>query len=233
MGYLPLFLDVTGKPCLVIGGGEIAERKIAALRDAGATVTVVSPEVNARLRALAVNGAIHHIERRYANGDVRGCVLVYVATSDGEANREAAAEAQALGVPVNVADVPDLCSFIAPAVVRRGLLQLAVSTGGASPALAKLLRAELAAAYGPEYEPLLEILAAARRYLARHEPVAAARARILSALVASGLRDCLGQRNFAAVDEMLREHLGAGMTELGCDPARMDTAPSSGGGAGR
>ncbi len=148
MAYIPIFLDVTGRECVVVGGGEVAARKVESILEAGARVTVVSPHLSPILESLAASGSVTHLARNYQRGDIRGCVLVYAATDDPKLHRELAAEARALGIPVNVVDVPELCTFIAPAVVKRGELQIAISTGGASPAFAARLRRTLEDQFG-------------------------------------------------------------------------------------
>ena len=163
MGYLPIFVDASGRHCVVIGGGEIAERKTRSLIGAGAAVTVVSPSLTPGLAELAERGTVRHHARRYRTGDLAGAFLVYEATGEIETGRAAAAEAQAGAMLINVADVPELCSFIAPAVIKRGGLQIAVSTGGASPAFARRIREELEDRFGPEYELMVEMLATARK----------------------------------------------------------------------
>jgi precorrin-2 dehydrogenase/sirohydrochlorin ferrochelatase len=147
----PVFLDLAGEPVVVVGAGAVAERKIAALLESGARVTVIAPKATPRLLALAEGGEVRLLARPYGPGDLAGCRLAYVATDDPEVSRAVRAEATALGVWLNVADQPELCGFIAPAVVRRGDLTLAVSTGGASPALARWIRERLEADFGPEY----------------------------------------------------------------------------------
>ena len=168
MGYIPIFLDVTGRECVVVGGGEVAARKVEALLEAGARVTVVSPRLSPPLKALVARGLVTHIAREYERGDIRGCVLVYAATDDPKLHRELAAEARALGIPINVVDVPELCTFISPAVVNRGELQIAISTGGASPAFAARLRRALEDQFGTRVR-------ADARSVARCAPAAARR----------------------------------------------------------
>src|SRR5260370_36133366 len=135
MGYIPIFLDVTDRRCIVIGGGEFAQRKVESLLAGGATVVIVSPSISASLSALVERGLVTHISRAYRRGDIAGCALAYAATDDPAIHRELAEEARALGIPLNVVDVPELCSFIAPAVVRQGALQIAIFTSRATPAL--------------------------------------------------------------------------------------------------
>jgi len=215
MGYLPIYLDLGGRRCLVVGGGAVAERKVKTVLEAGGEVTVVSPLLTGGLGRLAAAGRVIHVARMYRHGDLRGFALVYVATQDSELHREIAAEARELGVLLNVADAPELCSFIAPAVMKRGELQIAISTAGASPAFASRLRRELEARYGPEYAMALAILRAARRHLRATEPDSAERARKLGALAASELPECIRRAEVGAVDALLARHLGAGLGALG------------------
>lgn len=221
MGYLPLFLDVTGQACVVIGGGAVAERKVRALIEAAAAVTVVSPSVTAGLAEEVRRGIVQHVGRAYRYGDIRGFRLAFVATGEAGVAATASREAKELGVPVNVADVPGLCTFIAPSVLRRGDLQIAISTGGASPGLARALRRELEESFGAEYALLVELLAAARRYLRDHEPDFRRRATVLNRLAVSlELREYLKRGYHRDAEALLIEHLGVGMEQLGFDPSR-------------
>jgi precorrin-2 dehydrogenase/sirohydrochlorin ferrochelatase len=222
MRYLPVFLKLDGEPCLVIGGGQVAERKVHALLEAEARVTIVSPKLTPGLTAMADEGTINHTRRRYQPGDLGDAVLVYVAVNDRELGARVAAQAHRRGIPVNVADAPELCSFIAPSVMRRGGLQIAVSTSGASPALARTVREELEARFGPEYDLALEILGAARRLLRKRDPDPRSRARKLGGLAESGLVDSLARGDRAHAERIVVEHVGAGLLELGLDPALFD-----------
>jgi len=218
MGYIPIFLDVSGKPCLVVGGGQVAERKVRALLAAGAEITIVSPGLSAGLAVLARRGEVRHLARRWRRGEMAGFALVYAATGDASLHREIAAEAAELRIPINVADTPELCSFIAPAVIRRGDLQIAISTGGASPALAARLRRELEPRLGREYARLLEVMRAARGRLMAGGVESGQRARKLRALADSQLRECLAAGDDRAADAILIEHLGATLADLGLAP---------------
>jgi precorrin-2 dehydrogenase / sirohydrochlorin ferrochelatase len=221
MGYLSIFLDVTAKPCLVVGGGATAERKAVSLLDAGAAVTVVSPDLTPGLLARARAGEVRRIARRYHTGDLDGALLVIAATDDPELHRKIAAEARAAGVPINVVDQPELCSFITPAVVTRGTLQIAVSTGGTSPALAARIRRGLERNFGDEYGLALEILRAARGALKASRLSPDERARRLRALADSALVDNLRSGDFAAVDRIVFENVGVGLESLGISPQRL------------
>ena len=143
-GYYPVFLDVRGRRCIVIGGGDIGQEKAERLVDYGADVLVVSPDATDAVGAMAAEGRLSWTRRRYRHGDLEGAFIAIVAdTSDARTNREVSAEASDRNVPLNVVDVPELCTWIAPAVARRGDVVVAASTGGASPALARRIREEI------------------------------------------------------------------------------------------
>ena len=174
MGFYPIALELEGRPCLVVGGGAVAERKVEALLEAGARVTVVSPTVTPHLASWAHEGKIHRVARAWERGDLAGHALVFVATDDGAVNAEVASEGRRGGVWVNAADDPDHCDFILPSVLRRGALTVTVSTGGTSPALARAIREELEAYLTDDYATLASIAAEARREVrAAGKPVTA------------------------------------------------------------
>ena len=160
-GY-PAILLLDGRLAVVIGGGPVAERKVRTLREAGAKVRLVSETVTRRLRDLADSGEIEFVDRRYARGDLAGAVVAVAATDDEEVNRGVYAEATEAGIPVNVVDNTALCTFIAPSIVRRGDLVVAISTGGAAPALAVRIRERLEREFGEEYAHFLELTAELR-----------------------------------------------------------------------
>ncbi len=215
MGYLPLFADVGGQPCLVIGGDQIAEVRVRALLDAGAGVTVIAPALTPALAAWEQCRQIVVVRRQYLDGDLNDKALVFCTalTEDLDA---IAASARALRIPLNITDSPALSSFIVPAVVRRGDLQVAVSTGGASPALAGILREELEQVFGPEYASLLDLLRSLRDHLRTGDHSASARADLLRTL-ATELRAAILQPDYAAVEAILERHLGITPAASGVD----------------
>ena len=152
MDFLPIFMNVKGENCLVVGGGKIAARKAFMLLRAGAVVTVVSPELSQELAAHKNSNEINHISRIFEDQDIGDCKIVIAATNDKEVNRHISELAKSKGIPVNVVDAPELGSFIVPSIIDRDPVQIAISTGGASPVLARLLRSKLEtfvpAAYG-------------------------------------------------------------------------------------
>ncbi|MFB3854756.1 MAG: bifunctional precorrin-2 dehydrogenase/sirohydrochlorin ferrochelatase [Vicinamibacterales bacterium] len=154
----PIFLRLAGRRVVVVGGGAVAERKVRALMDTEADVLVVSPRATPFLQQLASEGRVRWEARPYRPGDLEGAALVYAAAGEAEVNASVRKEAQARGTLINAADDPVSCDFFVPAIVRRGNLTIAVSTDGASPALAKRIREKLEDEFGPEYgEALLEL----------------------------------------------------------------------------
>ncbi len=155
----PMFVDLEGRRCLVVGGGPVATGKVRKLLDHGAAVRLVAPELTPDLEEMAAAGRIAEVHRRtYRPEDLEGCLLVVAATSLDPINRMVWQDAEALNMLCNVVDAPPLCNFVVPSVVRRGELALAVSTGGASPVVAAHIRRELEAAYGPEWVSLVALL---------------------------------------------------------------------------
>lgn len=152
MDFLPIFLDTKQKPCLVVGGGEVAARKVSLLLKAQAEVTVVSPRLSRELAEWHEDGKITHITREFEDTDIEQPVLVIAATDNSAVNKRVSELAKARSIPVNVVDAPELCSFITPSIIDRSPVQIAISTGGASPVLARMIRTKLEgcipAAYG-------------------------------------------------------------------------------------
>jgi uroporphyrin-III C-methyltransferase/precorrin-2 dehydrogenase/sirohydrochlorin ferrochelatase len=164
MDYLPIFMKLTDRPCAVIGGGEVAARKVGLLLDAGARVTVTAPELCAPLAELLRQGRIDHRAETFTPAALHGVALAIAATDDRTVNAEVSRLAQSQLLPVNVVDDPELCSFILPAIVDRSPVVIAVSTGGASPVLARLLRARLESLVPTTYGQLAQL---ARRFRER------------------------------------------------------------------
>jgi precorrin-2 dehydrogenase/sirohydrochlorin ferrochelatase len=151
-------LNLEMRPALVVGAGSVGLEKINGLMACGARVTVVAPDVHTDVDELSDVGAIELHRRAYATADLDGCFLVVAATSDTDLNRRVYEDAEARSMLVNVVDVPELCNFILPAIQREGPLAVAISTSGASPALAKRMRNEAREMFGPEYAELAFLL---------------------------------------------------------------------------
>jgi siroheme synthase-like protein len=155
--YYPAMLDLADRDALLVGGGEIAAQKARPLLDAGVRLRIVAPALTAALHARVDAGEASWEAREVRPGDVAGAAVVVCATDQRAVNRAVFEEASAAGIPVNVVDDPELCSFIVPSVVRRGPLQVAISTGGRSPAFAKFMRLHLEQAIGEEFGVLAEL----------------------------------------------------------------------------
>ena len=141
--YYPVYLNLKGRPCVILGGGRVAEGKISRLREAGARITVISPQVTPAIRAAAQEGHLNWCDREYQDGDLLQAFLAIAATNVRGVNRQIFQEAERQNVLLNVVDDAPLCTFIAPSIVERGPVTLAISTAGASPALARKLRESL------------------------------------------------------------------------------------------
>ena len=163
--YYPIMLNIQGKKCVVIGGGNVALRKVRMLLDCGANVTVVSPKPHLGMAKLSEKKAIHLIHRNYKVGDLMDATIAIACTDVREINRTVAHEAKELGIFVNVVDDPRLSSFILPSFFRRGNLTIAVSSAGTSPALARKIRTHLGKSFGEEYATLLSLVSEVRSAL--------------------------------------------------------------------
>jgi precorrin-2 dehydrogenase/sirohydrochlorin ferrochelatase len=177
-------LDLEGRSCLVVGGGTIALEKVRGLLECGARVTVVAPQIVDELRTLEVE----LVRRGYRTSDLDGRVLVVAATSTASLNRRVYRDAEERSLLCNVVDVPELCNFILPAVLRRDPITIAVSTGGASPALAQRIRDDVAELVGPEHAELARRLRELRPWAKTHLPTYEERREFFADLVASELQ---------------------------------------------
>jgi len=202
MKYYPICLQVEGRRCLVIGGGKVAERKVRGLLESGACVVVISPEVTAGLLRLQTEGKIGWETRGYRQDDVLGFFLVMAATDDRGVQDQVQTDADRHQILLNVADVPEKCTFILPALVKRGALSIAISTSGKSPALAKRLRRELEVSIGQDYELLTEAMGLIRPFILQWNLPQAENEKIFQGLVDGEIlelvkrRDCPGLQTY-------------------------------------
>ncbi len=219
MAYYPIFLEIRGAPCLVVGGGEVAARKTEGLVGAGAAVTVISPKVTESLGRLIDNGQVRHLKRPFQRGDTSGARLVIAASSERGTNKEVLEEARASGIPVNAADDPAGSAFIVPSVIRRGDLTVAVSTGGKCPALSRRVRLEIEKAIGPEYGPLLGVMGRLRESLLKKGLKGDKKDRIINELLDSDIQGLIKEGDIDGIERLLLEAAGSGLSELGIDPS--------------
>lgn len=208
-GYYPLFLDVEGKEVVIVGGGAVSVRKAETMLAYGARVTVVAPEIAEELERLPLQLA----RKRYDARDIENAVIVIATTDDPAVNEQIANDCRSRRILVNVADAPHLCDFIVPAVIERGSIRVAISTGGNSPALARRLKFDLQTAIGPEYAELSDLLGALREPAKSALPTDDDRRRFFDSVITSGILELLrdGRRDeaHAAVARLAAE---AGVT---------------------
>lgn len=210
MRYYPIFADIKGRPVVVVGGGEVAFRKVKSLLDAGASVTVISPEAAKGLENLKDRGKIHIIKRKYRKGDLKGAFLAVSASDDKEVNNAVYREAEGSNKLVNVVDDPAHCNFIVPSVVDRGSLVIAISTSGKAPFLAKRLRQDLEKHIGAEYGVLAELLGEVRKNLLKTGVTRVKKERVIKDLLNSPLLGWIRGGEARKIDGLLEKLLGEG-----------------------
>jgi uroporphyrin-III C-methyltransferase / precorrin-2 dehydrogenase / sirohydrochlorin ferrochelatase len=208
--HLPIFLEVAGRRCVMVGGGEVALRKVDRCLRAQAMVEVIAPELCNGLAGLLAEGAISHSARHYRRGDLTGAVLAYAATDDRETNQAVYAEARSLGIPVNVVDCPELCSFITPSIIERPPIQVAVSSSGASPVLARLLRARMETLIPAAYGELARLMAGARAAVTRAFPEPTLRRRFWERVLQGPVAELLFSGRAVEATLRLQAEIGAG-----------------------
>jgi siroheme synthase-like protein len=208
MDYYPIYLNLRGRPCVVVGGGTVAEGKVAGLLEAGARVRVIAPTLTAALADWARAGRLVHEPRAYAMGDLAGAFLVIGATDEPAVNQQVWEEAEALRVLVNVVDDTPHCNFIAPAIVRQGDLAVAISTSGKAPALAVRLKEQIQELIGPEHARFLELAGSLREPLAERLPEFSARRALWYQLVDSDVLELLRQGDEAQAAARMAEIMG-------------------------
>lgn len=203
----PVCLNLTGKRCLVVGGGMVAERKIEGLLPCGGDVLVISPRVSEATRAWVREGRLDWKPRVFRSGDTTGCFIVIAATGKWETDESVAREASRHGALVNVVDDPGLCQFTVPSVLRRGSLCVAVSTNGKSPTLARMVRQQLESVLGEENMSLLEIVAQVRSQLKATVRDPAERRTILERLLSGDLPRLVREGDPAKIQACVEECL--------------------------
>ena len=206
--YYPIYVELHEQPCIVIGGGKIAEGKVEGLLTAGAQVTIISPSLTSHLHTLVEQNKVAYISRTYQHGDLAGAFMVICATDQAEINHQVWQEASANRQLVNVVDDTPRCNFIAPAILRKGDLNIAISTGGKAPALAVRLKERLQKEIGPQYERFLELSGQLREPLARNIPDFETRKKLWYELVDSDILELLSQDNEPAALDLISQVVG-------------------------
>ncbi len=212
MRYYPVNLDIQNKNCLVVGGGSVGERKVKVLVECGAKVTVVAQDATEHLRALASDGLIHLILRRYEPSDQDAKLLVIGATNNEQVNRKIGLDAARRGTLCNISDLPEVCTFVLPAIVRQGDLLIAISTSNKSPAVARRIRQTLEKQFGPEYALLLSLMGSIRQRLLTDEKSVEARKLMFERLLDEELLEMIREDRTHDIDALLKDVLGEGYT---------------------
>ena len=213
MSY-PVVLSVEGRLVLVVGGGEVARRKVESLTAAGAKVRLIAPELTPELARLAGAGEFEWRRSEFEPADLAGCWLVIAATDEAGVNQRVAQAAEAATIWCNVVDQPADCSFIVPAIFRRGRLIVAVSTQGASPLLAARVRDRLAADFDPAWAGYVDLIGRARRAIIKKGRPAEENRPLLAALLEADLLTPLRQGDNTLLDERLRQSVGLSLSQI-------------------
>ncbi len=213
MSFYPICLDLAERPCVVVGGGRVAERKVSGLLSCSAQVTVISPEVTDELLQQHSEGSIRWIKREFCPGDLEQAFLVIAATDDEETQKQVFDEAKSHNLLLNVADVPQRCNFILPAAVRQGDLIIAISTAGKSPALARKLRMELEKRFGVEYRVLVDILGAVRPVILAAGLEQSGNEQLFKQLLHDDMPDWIRTKDWSSLENHFEKVLGARVTD--------------------
>jgi len=208
MSYYPIFLDLSGRKVVVVGGGAVARRKIEALLECGAVVHVIARDLSPELQDRLKNGNIRLESGEFNENSIKDAFIVIAATNDRVLNKEVSETAKKRNILVNVVDQPDECSFIVPSVVKRGGLLIAVSTSGKSPALAKKIRKSLSDQFGEEYGFFLNMMAAIRKQLLTEDIPEDKRSRIFHELVDSSILESIRIGDLPSIAEELERIFG-------------------------
>jgi len=209
--YYPVSLDLTGKRCVIIGGGEVAQRKAQRLMECGAQVTIVSPALTPLLEDRKKARKIDHIDTEYDDKALHGAFMVIGATDRDDINAQISRDAMSAGILVNIVDDPDKCNFILPSLLQQGDLSIAVSTAGKSPALARKIREDLQRQYGPEYKILLKIMGSCRTMVLAQGNASEANKAVFEALVHSDLLQAIRDGNRDLVKSLIHDISGIEM----------------------
>ncbi|MDF9408053.1 MAG: Siroheme synthase [Pelotomaculum sp. PtaB.Bin013] len=212
MGHYLISLDLSDKLCLVIGGGQVAERKVYSLIESGALVRVVGPELTPGLKDMVESGRILYRQGQYLPADLNNIFLVISATDNKEVNRQVAEDCASRNLLVNIVDTPEKCNFFVPAVVKRGGLSIAVSTSGRSPLLARKIREELETTYGLQYGEFLDLIADIRRDVINNVSDKNKKKEILENMVCDEVLDFLKSGRMDMVKERILSAYRSGRT---------------------
>ena len=215
MNYYPLYLDIKKRRCVVVGGGDVAERKVERLVDCGAEVVVVAKSLTAKLEISRRNGWILHIDDEYRSEYIDAAFVVIGATDNAEINAGIYRDAEDRGLLVNIVDKPEMCNFIVPSVVQAGDLTVAISTGGKSPALARRLREDMEGRFGWEYEMLLNIMGELRERILKRGNLSEQNRDIFESLLDSDMLSYIREEEWGRLEKLIFDLTGEKLTVSG------------------
>lgn len=201
--YYPIYIDIEDRDVVIIGGGNVCARKAETMMKYGARVTIVSPDFTGEIEQWAREGKLAIKQKHYDAGDIDGANIVIASTDDQGVNEQIAADCRRRRIPVNVVDVTPLCEFIVPAIIEKGSVQIAVSTGGKSPALARTLKEDLQRMIGPEYTEVNDLLGTLRDAAKRVLPTDIDRKRFFDGILAKGILEMLREGRRAEARETI------------------------------
>ncbi len=207
MSYYPIFVELEGETALVVGGGSVAQRKVETLLEHGASINIISKELNHKLKGLVESAEIRKIGENFSDEHLNGAFLVVAATDNKELNHRISESARKRGLLINAVDQPADCNFIVPSIVKRGDLSIAISTSGKSPALARKIRKELEEQFGNEYETFLILMGRLRERVLSKGLLQKENSRIFHEIVNSGVLNALARDDWEEVEAILKKIL--------------------------
>ncbi|MBN2516259.1 MAG: bifunctional precorrin-2 dehydrogenase/sirohydrochlorin ferrochelatase [Deltaproteobacteria bacterium] len=208
MNYYPVFINIENRKCVVIGGGEVAERKVERLITGKADVVVVARNLTSYLESLVDNGTIRHIQGEYKDTHIEGAFIVIGATDSDDVNKRIYRDTREKGILVNIVDDPEKCDFILPSIMQQGDLSIAISTGGKSPALARTLREELETQYGHEYKILLDIMGDLRAKVIAQGRTSDDNKKLFESVLRSDILDHIREKNWDKIRKIIYDLTG-------------------------
>ena len=207
MRYYPIFVDIRDRKVVVVGGGEVAERKVMTLFECGAKIDLIAETLTDKLKRLVEDNVVSYLGREFGEDALEGAALVIAATNDAGLNRVVSNKARERNIFVNTVDQPEDCTFIVPSVVKRGDLLIAISTSGKSPALAKRIRQELEKRFDESYAHLIDIMGRLRKVVLAAGLMQSENRKIFDSILESDILEAIGQRNWKAVETIIRSNL--------------------------
>ena len=207
MRYYPIFVDIRDRKVVVVGGGEVAERKVKTLLKCGAKIHIIAETLTDKLNDLVQDNTVSYLGREFGEDTLEGAALVIAATNDPELNRVVSNKARERNIFVNTVDQPEDCTFIVPSVVKKGDLLIAISTSGKSPALAKRIRQELEKRFDESYAYLIDIMGRLRKVVLAAGLMQSENRKIFDSILESDILEAIGLKDWKAVESIIKSKL--------------------------